>query len=553
MTTTDVRRPAPAPGPIRHAQAERGSIRGWTWLLALVLRRDRVRLLVWAGAVGALVLVSASSIEGLYSTPDKLATYSQLAEGNAAVIVQAGPGYGLEQPTVGAVLMNEISIWTLILVSLMSIFMITRHTRAEEESDRAEILRATPVGRYAGAVAAMAGVLIANMATSLVVAGGLLLSGFEAGGSVAFALSLSGCGIFFAGVALVTGQVASSSRAATGLALIVLGVSFVLRAIGDVGNGVLSWLSPLHWGQAIRAFAGERWWVLVLPIVGAFALGWLSVVLAGHRDFGAGMVPQRPGDPAAGPMLSTPFGLAMRLQRGAVLGWLAGIVVIGVFYGVITDEVEQMVRDNPDMEAFFTQADVGSITDSFLATAAMMLGLLVSGYVVSGVLRLRTEEANVRADPILATPTSRARWAGSHLLVAAMGMLVLLAAGGFGVGVGAAAVTGDSSRVLQMVGAALVVAPAVAVIGALAYALFAFVPHWSMLAWVGVALVVVVGLLGEALNLPDWARELSPFQHVPPVPGSALTAGPLVALTAIVAALVLVAMAGLVRRDIGRS
>lgn len=413
------------------------------------------------------------------------------------------------------------------------------------------MLRATPLGRYAGAVAALAGVLIATVLAALVVAMGLLLSGYDDTGVLAFAATVVGTGMVFASVSLVTGQIATSSRAASGLALIVLGLSFILRAVGDVGNGVLSWFSPLGWGQAIRAFVDERWWVLGVQFVAVVALVSVAGLLSGRRDFGAGMLPQRSGRPGAGPMLSSTLGLAVRLQRGALFGWLAGVAVIGGFYGVITDEVEQMVADNPELAAFVAQAGVGSITDSFLATAALMVGLLASGYMVSAVLRLRSEELAVRADPLLATATPRHTWASSHLVVATIGTVILLAVGGVGVGLGAAATTGEWGRVSQMAGAALVVAPAVAVLGAVAFALCCAAPRWSPLAWVGVALAVVVGLLGETLGLSQWVRNLSPLQHVPPVPAAPLAAAPLMVLTVVALVLVATGLIGIGRRDFG--
>ena len=39
-----------------------------------------------------------------------------------------------------------------------------------------------------------------------------------------------------------------------------------------------------------------------------------------------------------------------------------------------------------------------------------------------------------------------------------------------------------------------------------------------MLAWTAVAWVVLVGLLGPLLELPEWATRLSPFGWVPAVP-----------------------------------
>lgn len=534
-------------------QRSSGALTGWTQMYRLVLRRDRIRLLVWAAAIAALVLASASAIEGSYSEPDELATYASLAKDKAVVVIQAGPGYGLDDPTTGAVLMNETSIWTLILVSIMSILMVTRHTRAEEESDRAELLRATPIGRDAGAVGAMVGVLTADLLAAAGAGAGLLAFGYDTVGALAFSATIVGTGMVFAAVSLVTGQVAASSRAGTGLALAVLAGSFVLRAVGDVGNGVLSWFSPIGWGQAIRAFADERWWVLGLQLAAIVSLVVVAAVLAGHRDFGAGMMPQRAGPAEAGPALSTTLGLSARLQRGSVLAWVVGVAILGAFYGVVTDAAEDMIREQPDLADFMAQAGVASITDSFLATAAMMMGLLASGYAVSAVLRMHTEESAGRVDPLLATPTSRTRWAGSQLIVAASTTVLVLAAGGLGVGVGAAIVTGDTGRTLQMVGAALVIVPAAAVLGGVAFLLCCVAPRWSLVSWVGVLLVVVVGLFGEILNLPSWARGFSPLYHVPAIPAVDLAVTPLLVLSGIAVVLVVTGLYGITRRDMSET
>jgi ABC-2 type transport system permease protein len=131
-------------------------------LVRLVLRRDRLRIALWWTAIVGLIVVTAASITGLYHTPAELETYGRLVRGNSALIVQSGPGYGLDNPTTGAVMMNESAIWTIIGVALMSVFMTVRHTRTEEESERAELIRAAPVGRHAPLVAALIGVAIAT-------------------------------------------------------------------------------------------------------------------------------------------------------------------------------------------------------------------------------------------------------------------------------------------------------------------------------------------------------------------------------------------------------
>jgi ABC-2 type transport system permease protein len=529
--------------------AGRQSIAGAARLTRFVLRRDRVRILLWFAAIVGLIVVTAASITGLYDTPEQLESYARTVRGNSALIVQAGPGYGLDRPTTGAVMMNELSVSTIIAVGLMGVFMVVRHTRTEEESERAELVRAAPVGRDAPLAAAMIGTAIAEAVVATGAALALIAYGLPTTGSVAFGLAVFGAGLVFAGVAAVAAQVASGSRAALGLGGVAIGVAFVLRAVGDVGNGVLSWLSPIGWAQAIRAFADERWWVLLLPVVATVVLVAGAVALQGRRDFGAGLVAQRPGAAAAGPRLASPLGLAVRLQRASVLSWTIGLGLIAFFYGIVADQAESILQDNPEMEDFFIQLGQGSIVDAFLSTAALIIGLMATGFTISSVLRLRSEELAGRVDELLATPVSRRAVARSHLVIAAVGSVIVMAVAGFAVGVGYALVVGDAGEVARNTAAGLVMVPAMLVFGAIAFVLYALSPRWSPLVWALFVWALVAGMLASVLDLPDWTLNLSPFQHVPGLPAAPMSWLPIVVLLFVAGALVSFGMWALDRRD----
>lgn len=520
-------------------------------VLRLVLRRDRVRIAIWAAALAGLVAVSAASVSGLYDTPESLAEYAALVDGNAALIVQSGPGHGLgDDPTIGAVLMNEVGIWTILAVALMSVFMITRHTRAEEESERIELVRAAPVGRHAPAAAAMIGAVIANLAVACSVVLGLAATGFGGVGAVAFGAAILGAGTVFAAISLVAAQVASSARAATGSAAAAIGVAFVLRAVGDIGNGWLSWLSPIGWAQAVRPFAGERWLVLVLPLAASAGLIALADALTSRRDMGAGLVQQRLGPPAAHPSLSSALALAWRLHRSSLIGWTVGVAAVGVFYGLVAVEAESLLGDNPDLAEFFTQIGDGSITDAFLATALLMLALISTGFTVSAVLRLRGEETAGRADSLIAASVSRRAWATSHLAVAVLGTFVVIGLGGAGAGLGYGLASGQPDEVLRLFGSSIVMVPAALVLGGVAFLLVGAAPRIALAAWAAFAVVVAFGLLGEVLGIPERVQQVSPFRHLPAVPAASPDPVPLVALCVIAAALVVAGLAGIDRRDL---
>jgi ABC-2 type transport system permease protein len=550
MTDTDVAI-APIAAPRMDSTKRDGQLSGFWSLLRLRMRLDRWRVVWWFVGIVGLVAATTQSIVGLYDTQVELDQYARLVDGNAALIVQAGPGYGLDAPTAGTVLMNELSIWAIIAAALMSIFLTVRHTRTEEETERVELIRAAPIGRHAPLAATCVHVVLAVTAVAVGSIVVLLAAGLPTAGSLAFGAALIGIGSVFTSVAAVTAQVVGGSRAALGLAAAVLALSFVVRAVGDVAAPALSWWSPIGWGQAIRPFANERWWVLAIPVGASMGLLILAVRLQARRDVGAGLLPQRLGSATAGPRLNSVLGLAVRLQRAAVAGWLIGLALFGFFYGIIADQAETLFAENPEMADFFEQFGEVSPTDAFLSTAVFMLALIASGFAISSVLRLPSEEAAMRADWLLATPTARHTWATSHLIVATVGATAIIAMSGAATGLGFAAVSGDAGQVPRVVGAALVFAPALWLLSGATAMLIGASARAANAAWAMLAFLVVVGLFGALLELPQWVRNLSPFEHAPSLPGGSFNVMPLIVLTALAVLSSAVGVRALAHRDIG--
>ena len=326
--------------------------------------------------------------------------------------------------------------------------------------------------------------------------------------------------------------------------------SLALRAVGDSSDGTLSWISPIGWVQASRAYADERWWPLALTLVVAVALGTAARALAARRDFGAGLVAPRPGPPVASRRLAGPVGLAWRLQRASLAGWSAGLFFGGLAYGSLGDAIEDLVRDNDALADLLAAGAGASLTDLFFGTALLVLALVGSGFAITSAHRMRVEETAHVVEPLLAAPVSRRDWAASHLIVALGGSVVVLGAGGLGAGLAFAIVSGDASQVPRLFGAALMHAPAMWVLVGLTAALFGFAPRAVPAAWAGLGLCLVIGMLGEILNLPGWLTAISPFEHTPQLPAAGLAVGPLGILVAIAAGLVTLGLAAFRRRDL---
>ena len=518
-------------------------------LLRFGLRRDRVALPLWVVGIAATVVLSATSLRDLYPTAADRMAFARGVGDNPALIAIRGPIRALD--TLGGEVAWQLGWFAAVLAALMSLLLVVRHTRGDEETGRTELLLAAPAGRHAPGAAALLLVAGADLLVAAGIAGGLAAVGLPVAGSLLFGASIGAAGLVFAAVAAVTAQLTEGARAASGLAAAVLGAAYVLRAIGDVGDGTLSWLSPLGWAQAARPYAGERWWPLLLAVAAAAALVAVAVRLLERRDLGAGLLPSRPGAPAASARLTRPLGFALRLQRGGLAGWGAGLLALGVAYGSLGQNVRDLLETSTQVEDFYTRAGGGSLVDAFFATSCLVVALLGTGFTIQATLRLRGEESAGRAEPVLATALSRVRWAGSHVVVAAAGTALLLALAGAGMGLAYGLRGAGLDEVPRLAAAALVQAPAAWVLGGAALALFGLAPRATAVAWAALGYCLVVGLLGPLIGLPEGLDEASPFAHVPQLPAQDLRVLPLLALTALAAGLAALGLAGLRRRDAG--
>jgi ABC-2 type transport system permease protein len=277
-----------------------------------------------------------------------------------------------------------------------------------------------------------------------------------------------------------------------------------------------------------------------------------AVALSSRRDVGAGLLPPRPGPAEASPALDSPLALAWRLQRGMLLGWAVGFAVLGAVLGAATQGIGDLVTDSPELgDIFARMGGQEALIDAYLAASMVILGLIAAGYAIQAALRLRVEESSLRAEPVLATAVSRLQWATSHLVFAILGPAFALAVAGLATGLAHGLSAGDVGRELPRVfGGAMVQLPAVWVLGGIAVAAFGLMPRLAAVSWGALALFLFLGLLGPTLQLDQWVLDLSPFTHVPNLPGGELTVAPVIWLTGLAIALTAAGLVGFRRRDL---
>ncbi|GIF16796.1 ABC transporter permease [Actinoplanes teichomyceticus] len=515
-------------------------------LLWLVLRRDRVVLPIWVFGLGVMPALSVAGFDSIFATDAERVQYARVSASSAGFVGLYGPLHGDS--------LGELVVWRAgfipVMVALMALLTVIRHTRADEEAGRTELIRATAVGRYAPLVAALLATALACVALGLVVAGSMIATGLPGGGSVALGVVFTLNGWFFAGVAAIAAQLTGSARGARAVAVLVLGVAYVLRLGGDIaalGDGRLSWLSslsPIGWLQRVFPYGENAWWPAVPVLLAAVAAATAAARLLAGRGLGAGLFASRPGPAGAGARLSSPLGLAWRLHRGLLCGWTAGFAALGLVFGAVGGSVAQLAEGSGGINEMFSElGGAGPVTDAYFATVATMCGVIVSLYAVQAALRVRDEEQNGHAELILATSVRRTSWAAGHLLFALLGpALALLAEGAL-----AGAAYGELTPVL---GATMIQLPAVWVLAGVTVLLVGVLPRLAPVAWGAVALCLVLLLVGGLLGLHQWVLDLSPFTHVPQLPAAGFHAVPVMVLTLTAAALGVAGLAALRRRDI---
>ncbi|GAA0999176.1 exporter of polyketide antibiotics [Acrocarpospora macrocephala] len=520
-----------------------------TWhLIRLILRRDRVLLPLWVIILCALPASYAASYAELFPNDAAREQYALTTAATPSFESLLGPLFG---NSVGALTAQRVGTVYAIL-ALISLLTVIRHTRTEEDAGRRELIAATVIGRHAALSAALIVTAAANLLLALLIAVTLISSGLEAGGSLLLGLSMAVVGIVFAGVGALTAQLTENAGPARGLAIIVLGVAFLIRAAGDPADSWVSWLSPLAWGQQSEPFAADKWWVLLLPLALFVVLAGAAYRISVGRDVGAGVLPARLG-PATSTTLASPFALAWRLQRGLLIGWSVGMGVAGLALGGTASAVMDAFADNPDMADIMTRlGGTASLADAFVSGLLGILAIAVSAYGIQAALRMRAEETALRAEPVLATSTGRVPWALSHVVFAVLGPAVALLALGVTLGISYGASMNDvGGQLPRVIGAALVQLPAVAVLTGLTVALFGLLPRLSALAWGALGAFLLLGQIGAVLQLDQIVLDVSPFTHTPHLPGGTLSATPVLTLSALALLLILAGLYGFRRRDVG--
>lgn len=544
------------------AVADRIASSGWSSQLSgtglairRILRADRWFWVTWVLILWSFIPATASAYRSTISDDAAGREVAAALAANPTMRAMLGPPFDLL--TVGGFTMFRVGGFTAMMAAIMGVLGVIRATRAEEEFGRTELLRAGSIGRHAMLAGALAVAGSASLLLGILVAISMVVVGTPVGGALVMGGGLALTPIAFAGVGACAAQVTASARTAREIGLAVVGAAYLLRALADAAYAdspvrTLRWLSPLEWAPLARPYAGNRWWVLPLLVALAAALVGGAFAMEARRDYGAGMRAARPGPAHAPAGLSSAGGLAWRLARGSVWAWTAGLAVFALAMGSMSG-VFDAIADEPSLVERFRRMGAGAqdLTDAFYVAMLGILAGVIAIFALQLAERLRREEAAHRDEVMLATATSRIRYAAGHLALALIVPTLLLALVGALLALPAALRDGDWGELTRTVGAALVLSPAVWLGVGIFAAAFGWVPRLHLLPWLVVGWTLIVSWIGAVLGFPQRILDATPLAVLPQVPAESMSWPPVLIEGALALLLVVAGLAGYARRDIG--
>ena len=522
-------------------------------LVALILRRDRLRILIWTLSIGGFLGALIPLLKEYFTSGADNSVSAQMLE-NPAMVAIVGPVYGASNYNTGAAYGNMMLLFMAITVAIMDIFMVARHTRQDEERGRLEMIRSLPVGRLAGLGATFIATLLTNLLIFLAGTGFMYFfmeDGMTLAGCLLFNAGLLVIGLFFAATTAVLAQVFTNNRSVISWSFALLLFLYCLRGIGDVSNETLSLLSPLGLVLRTKVFVDNDWWPIVILLLITCAVAALAFVLARIRDLGSGLLPERKGHAHASALLSGPGGLAMRLLRTPFIIWTLVMVILAAMYASVFGDLESFMDSNEMLKIVFGQNPDHSPTEQFVGLIIVIMSMIGTIPVLSFVFRPAAEEARGRAENVLSKAISRTKYLTTYLVPALLISLltqVLMALTFWGVG---SIVMDTPPNLKTFIIGFLSFLPAMWVFLGVGTLLVGLLPKRTSLAYLYLGFSFIVVYMGALMNLPDWAKKFTPFGLTPQYPVDDWNLLPLLALTGVAILLTILGYLGYNRRNIG--
>lgn len=526
----------------------------WDILFLQYLKRDWKKIIIWILGIGLFSAAFVPAFEEIAKGQGLIGMYETLQ--NPAMISMVGPTpvETAADYTLGAMYAHEMLLFCGLFAMIIAVLHVIGHTRKEEDLGLTELVRSFQIGRQANSLAAMTGIIFVNVLLALFI--GIIMTSFgadtiSAQGAFLFGASVCMAGIIGAGIALVMAQIMPTSSSATGSALGIVGLLYIIRAGTDVSNIDFSMFNPMGWTYLTYPFTENNWMPLLFALVFSAVMMVIAFVLEGGRDMGAGYLPQREGRESAKKSLLSVRGLLFKINKGVIIGWMVAFTVMGAAYGSIYGDMQTFLESNEMMKQMFAHSGV-TIEASFTSTIMMVMMLLVSILPIAIVNKLFAEESRLHLSQLYATKVTRGQLYWTSIGLAAITGVVGTLFAAISLGGTAVSVMGDAASldIPDFLGAGYNFLPSVLFFTGLASLTLGWAPKLGKVVYAYLCYSFILNYFGGILDLPDWFFKTAIQSWIPQMPMEEFDSLIFITITVISIAFMILGYLGYKRRDL---
>jgi ABC-2 type transport system permease protein len=491
----------------------------------LVIKRTLKTSLIFSLVCGLYMYIKASSFLTTYPTAISREKLAQTLGSNVGIEALLGVAHHLETVT-GYVTWNFLclvaaggAIWALLLAAKMF--------RGEEDTGRQELVLAGQTTARGAAINVLIGLSVNLMIIYLVMSSAIIAisklpgANFTISSSLFLGLALIAGIAEFLAVGALASQLMPIRGRAVGLATGVFGVFYMIRLIADTTSA--SWLlnlSPLGWIEKLQPMYNSQP-IWLLPIAGfILIICGITIFLAGRRDLGEGILANKDTAKTHKRLLRSPLGIAIRMNRTMILGWLITVGLAAFVYGqlaksAVVKTFSQSKAAERALNRIAQETHVNTITPTaFLGITFFLIMIMTMFFVASLIGRIREDEAEGYLDNFLVGPVSRIRWLFGRILliigsVVSVGLVSSLATWAgetsqhAGVGIHPLLLAGANAM-----------APGLFILG-LGIFIFGHIPRLtSVFCYGAIAWSFLMVMLSSGLNLNHWIMDTSILYHI---------------------------------------
>ncbi len=524
----------------------------WEILFLQYLKRDWKKIIFWVIGLGLFSSAYVPAFEEIAQGTGAAGMFETMK--NPAMISMVGPTpitNGADY-TVGAMYAHQMLLFCGMFAAILSLMHVVSHTRKEEDLGLVELVRSFSVGRQANSLAVITETILINLLLAAAISGIMFSFGADsitAEGAALFGLSVGGAGILGGVIGLFFAQLMPNASGATGASLSFIGLLYIARAGTDTTNLDFSWWNPLGLVYLTFPYTKNDWLPFIYLMIFSLVMILIAFFLESKRDLSAGYLPEKEGRREAKRSLLSVPGLFFRLNKGIIIGWSIGFLLMGAAYGSIYGDMQTFLESSELMKQMFIQTGV-SLEESFTGTIMMVLASLAAILPIAIVNKLFAEESHGRMSQIFSTKVTRAKlfWTTIGLAFITAVTSLFLSAGSLG---GAALSVMDNTKMdfLTFLESGYNFLPIVLFFIGLAAFFLGWAPKAGKIVYIYLGYSFMLNYFGGILDLPDWFAKTAIQSWVPLLPMDDFDLPTFLTITAIGIVLILVGFIGYKKRD----